>query len=106
MRYEYTEKMLYTQLLFWQVIWDVDNARNKAKKMMMTPTETGATAAQAQSAEGENDENNIKDKKEKILALAEHNRARFETCKGVVDRYLDKCGRSWVAMDGLFGFLL
>lgn len=42
---------------------------------------------------------------DQVLALAEHNRVRFETLKSVVDRYLDKCGRQWVAMDSLFGKL-
>lgn len=40
-----------------------------------------------------------------MLALGEHNRVRFDTLKGVVERYLDKCGRQWVAMDSLFGKL-
>ena len=39
---------------------------------------------------------------ERIQALAAHNRVRFETLKGVVGRYLDKCGRQWVEMDTLF----
>jgi DNA polymerase alpha subunit A len=43
--------------------------------------------------------------RDKILALAEHNRVRFGTVKGVVDKYLDKCGRQWVAMDTLFSKL-
>jgi len=42
---------------------------------------------------------------ERVLALAEHNRERFGTLKGVVSKYLDKCGRQWVAMDSLFGKL-
>jgi DNA polymerase alpha subunit A len=37
-----------------------------------------------------------------VEALAEHNRVRFDTLKSVVDKYLDKCGRQWVAMDKLF----
>ncbi|KAI9700773.1 MAG: DNA-directed DNA polymerase alpha catalytic subunit pol1 [Candelina mexicana] len=78
MSYEYTEKMMYNQLLYFQSLWDVDKAKTKAK--------------------GEN--------KERICALAEHNRERFGTLKGVVDSYLDKCGRQWVAMDSLFGFAL
>lgn len=73
--------MLYTQLLFWQGLWDVDQARKKVLE-------------------------HEEEMKEKVLALAEHNRARFENCRQVVDRYLDKCGRRWVAMDGLFGFAL
>ncbi|KAI9850806.1 MAG: DNA-directed DNA polymerase alpha catalytic subunit pol1 [Thelocarpon superellum] len=82
MSYEYTEKMLYNQLLYFQSLWDVDKAKARAN-------------AQA-SAE----------QKDTIVALAEHNRERFATLKGVVDRYLDKCGRQWVAMDSLFGFAL
>lgn len=78
MSYEYTEKMLYNQLLYFQSLWDVDKAKAKAK--------------------GEY--------KERIFALAEHNRERFQTLKAVVDSYLDKCGRQWVAMDSLFGFAL
>jgi DNA polymerase alpha subunit A len=42
---------------------------------------------------------------DRVLALAEHNRVRFGTLRGVVDKYLDKCGRQWVAMDSLFGKL-
>ncbi|KAF5871360.1 putative dna polymerase alpha catalytic protein [Botrytis fragariae] len=43
--------------------------------------------------------------KELVSALAEHNRVRFGTLKSVVEKYLDKCGRQWVAMDSLFGKL-
>ncbi|KAI9719810.1 MAG: hypothetical protein M1812_003299 [Candelaria pacifica] len=78
MGYEYTEKRMYNQLLYFQSLWDVDKAKAKAK--------------------GEN--------KDRVFALAEHNRERFRTLKGVVDGYLDKCGRQWVAMDSLFGFAL
>lgn len=42
---------------------------------------------------------------ERVMALAEHNRVRFGTLKGAVEKYLDKCGRQWVAMDSLFGKL-
>ena len=65
--------------MYFASLWDVDRARIKA-----------ADAPQD---------------REKILALAEHNRVRFGTVKGVVDRYLDKCGRQWVAMDTLFSKL-
>lgn len=76
MRYEFSEKMMYNQLLYFASLWDVENAKRKAKG----------------------------DDKESILTLAEHNRRRFTTLKKIVDRYLDKCGRQWVAMDSLFGF--
>lgn len=47
----------------------------------------------------------LTDMAERVMALAEHNRVRFGTLKGVVEKYLDKCGRQWVAMDSLFGKL-
>lgn len=78
MRYHYSEKAIYNQLVYFAGLWDVDKAK---------------TAALA----GE-----IASNREKILALAEHNRVRFANVKGVVDKYLDKCGRQWVAMDNLF----
>lgn len=80
MSYEYSEKQLYNQLLYFASLWDVDRAKTAAEK------ETSS------------------EKKEKILALVEWNRARFGTLKGVVDAYLKKCGRQWVEMDALFGF--
>lgn len=84
MRYEYTEKAIYNQLVYFASLWDVDKARAKA-----------------------NDANGdmSRQDRDKILALAEHNRVRFGTVKGVVDKYLDKCGRQWVAMDTLFAKL-
>lgn len=78
MRYEYTEKAIYNQLVYFASLWDVDRARSKADKA---------------------------ENRDKILALAEHNRVRFGTIKGVVDKYLEKCGRQWVAMDTLFAKL-
>ncbi|QSZ29438.1 hypothetical protein DSL72_003952 [Monilinia vaccinii-corymbosi] len=77
MRYAYTEKMMYNQLLYFSSLFDVDKAKANARGT----------------------------EKELVSALAEHNRARFTTLKGVVERYLDKCGRQWVAMDSLFGKL-
>ncbi|KAI1944151.1 DNA-directed DNA polymerase alpha catalytic subunit pol1 [Ophidiomyces ophidiicola] len=81
MAYEYTEKQLYNQLLYFATLWDVEKAKSTAEK----------------EAAG--------DDKEKVLALAEWNRARFGTVKSVVDGYLKKCGRQWVEMDVLFGLL-
>lgn len=78
MRYQYTEKAIYNQLVYFASLWDVDKAR--------------AAVLAEQSATN----------REKVLAMAEHNRVRFGTVKGVVDKYLDKCGRQWVAMDNLF----
>ncbi|CAM1502844.1 Fc.00g076200.m01.CDS01 [Cosmosporella sp. VM-42] len=85
MRYEYTEKAIYNQLVYFASLWDVDKARTKASDVNNSEMPRGD--------------------RDKILALAEHNRVRFGTVKGVVDKYLDKCGRQWVAMDTLFAKL-
>ncbi|PHH62526.1 hypothetical protein CDD81_6912 [Ophiocordyceps australis] len=80
MRYEYGEKAIYTQLLYFASLWDVDRARASALDMPAPD-------------------------RDKIFALAEHNRLRFGTLKSLVQGYLEKCGRQWVAMDTLFGKL-
>jgi len=82
MIYEYSEKQLYNQLIYFAGLWDVD----KAKKAVERETDS--------------------EKRDKVMALVEWNRARFRTLKGVVDGYLKKCGRQWVEMDVLFGFAL
>ncbi|CAK7266767.1 DNA-directed DNA polymerase alpha catalytic subunit pol1 [Sporothrix epigloea] len=86
MRYEVSERDIYNQLLYFASLFDIDKAREHAK---------AATPASA----------HVGEEPERILALAEHNCVRFGTVKGVVDRYLDKCGRRWVAMDTLFAKL-
>ena len=83
MAYQYGERALYNQLLYFRGLWDVEKAKNKM----------------AGAKRGE-------ERLEKVKALAEWNRERFETCAGVVEGYLAKCGRVWVQMDSLFGFAL
>ena len=80
--YEYSEKQLYNQLLYYASLWDADKARTAAVK------ETNG------------------EKRESLMALVEFNRVRFGTIRGVVDAYLKKCGRQWVEMDGLFRFMM
>ncbi|KAL8832715.1 MAG: hypothetical protein Q9170_004777 [Blastenia crenularia] len=81
MRYEMGEREMYNQLLYLRGLWDVDVDATVMKGL----------------AEGE---------REKCRVLGERNRERFETGRGVVEGYLAKCGRVWVQMDGLFGFML
>lgn len=81
MGYEYPEKKVYNQLLYFVSLWDVDRAKKEV--------------GQAE-----------REKKERVEALVEWNRERFGTCRGVVEGYLRKCGRQWVAMDSLFRFAL
>ena len=88
MRYEYGERDVYNQLLYLASLWDVERARDKVNN----------NGGGSSSSSGTHD-------KDQVLALAEHNRVRFATVKGVVDKHLDKCGRQWVAMDNLFSKL-
>ena len=74
------EKDMYNQLLYFRGLWDVE-----VKAVV--------------KAEGV-------EEREKVRAVAEHNRERFGTVRGVVEGYLKRCGRVWVQMDGLFGFAL
>lgn len=99
MRYEYTEKMMYNQLLYFSSLFDVDKAKSNARG-----TEKGKASSTFYFLKGTRDtETNMKI--ELVSALAEHNRVKFGTLKSVVEKYLDKCGRQWVAMDSLFGKL-
>jgi len=99
MRYEITERDIYNQLVYYASLWDVEKARAKAGRAPV------ATVPSAEESDAAASSVSLEERKEKILALAEHNRVRFGTVKGVVDKYLDKCGRQWVAMDTLFAKL-
>ncbi|KAL8849005.1 MAG: hypothetical protein Q9221_005966 [Calogaya cf. arnoldii] len=83
MKYEYSERALYNQLLYFRGLWDVEAKGVKSEGVKVE--------------EGE---------REKAKVVGERNRERFETCRGCVESYLAKCGRVWVQMDGLFGFML
>ncbi|EXJ54977.1 DNA polymerase alpha subunit A [Cladophialophora psammophila CBS 110553] len=83
MSYEYSEKKLYNQLLYFAALFDVEKAKNKARS-----------------------EKEYAEKKDRIMVLAETNKESFEGIKAVVDGYLKKCGRQWVEMDSLFSFAI
>lgn len=84
MRYEFSERDMYNQLVYFASLFDVGKAKVKA-----AAGDLGITS----------------EVKDKIFVVADQNHRRFGTVKGVVDRYLDKCGRQWVAMDSLFAKL-
>lgn len=77
MRYEYSDKELYNQLLYYRSLFDVDMSVGTLEPRQL----------------------------EKVNAAREFNRERFHTCKSVVDAYLAKCGHVWVQMDTLFAFM-
>lgn len=83
MQYEYTEKAMYNQLLYFQNMFDVERIREKAQKTL--------------PSEGV---------REKVQVLAQVNGERFGSVMRVVKGYLDRNGRQWVAMDSIFAFAL
>lgn len=103
MRYEVSVREMYNQLEYFSSLWDVDKAKARAEA-----GDFGAVAAAA-AADGVKNEEvksegdiNVAARKEAICVLAEKNRVRFTTVKGVVDKYSEKCGWRWVAMGPLF----
>lgn len=93
MRYEVGEREAYNQLLYFASLFDVEKAKTKAI--------SGATGLGGDGNAGALSTT----QREQALALVEHNRVRFGTVKGVIEKHLDKCGRQWVQMDNLFSKL-
>jgi DNA polymerase alpha subunit A len=86
---EYSEKMLYNQLLFLERCFDVEKVKA-----------TGQGVGQAGQGQKKTED------AERVGVLAEMNRKSFGILRAVVEAYLDKSGWGWVSMDGLFGFAL
>lgn len=84
MRFEYSEKALYNQLLYLQGMFDTDKSLEKLNKPGVVKLEES----------------------EKLKILAGMNRERFGICWEVVKGYLDRSGWGWVSMDSLFGYAL
>lgn len=84
MAFVVSEKDVWNQLLFFQSLFDVDRAVKDSLEGIKLEAEV----------------------REKVKVLAEVNRERFNTLKGVVGRWLERNGRQWVQMDSLFAFAL
>ena len=82
MQWEIREKDVWNQLLYYQSLFDVDRVGKDNAGMK------------------------VEESVEKLKILAEVNRERFETLKGVVAKWLERNGRQWVQMDNLFSFAL
>lgn len=87
MRYEYTDRELYNQLLYFSSIFNVD----KAKKGQLKPLDIPGVEPVPQG---------------QVEALAEQNRELFSRCSTVPEKYLSNCGRRYVNMGSIFSFLL
>lgn len=88
MRYKYSDKALYNQLLYFDAIFDVEKAKNN----LLRPIHADLNIAPMNEGQ--------------VSALAEQNRALFDGCKEVVGRYLQDCGRRYVNIKAIFDFML
>lgn len=82
MSWEIREKDVWNQLLYFQSLFDVERVIKGTEVIK------------------------VEEKDEKIKILAEVNREKFVTLKGVVEKWLERNGRQWVQMDSLFSFAL
>lgn len=89
MRYKYSSKALYNQLLYFNSIFDVDKAKHNELKPIYDFTE---------------DKHPQKLPSGQVEALAEQNRELFGYCQEVVQKYLADCGRRYVDMGSIFDF--
>lgn len=89
MRYKYSDKALYNQLLYFDSLFDVD----KAKQGKLRPVLDTEAASVPELPTGQ------------VTALAEQNRTLFELGQEVVQKYLSDCGRRYVNMGSIFDFM-
>ncbi|EAZ62837.2 DNA-directed DNA polymerase alpha Required for mitotic DNA synthesis, premeiotic DNA synthesis, recombination, and full sporulation [Scheffersomyces stipitis CBS 6054] len=93
MRYKYSDKALYNQLLYFNAIFDVDKAKKDELRPIYDAFTQSAQAAPTKLASGQ------------VAALAEQNRELFGYCQDVVQKYLQDCGRRYVNMGSIFDFM-
>lgn len=77
---QYTDAMLYNQLLYYRSIFDSSKALESAKSL------SGSRA-------------------EELQAIALRNQPLYQEILSMLEAYLDKCGRRYVDLGGLFSFM-
>lgn len=82
MSYEIKERDVWNQLLYYQSLFDVERVSKDQPGIK------------------------VEESTEKMKVSAAVNRERFDTLKGVVEKWLERNGRQWVQMDSLFNFAL
>ncbi|KAL9933797.1 hypothetical protein V8E36_007455 [Tilletia maclaganii] len=92
----YTDKALYTQLCYYESLVSVSIAKEKCEKRAAA---VGAGGGRAMGGGGAGFD------QEEVLALALSNAVELNKLQQTVEKYLDKCGRRYVALDQMFGFM-
>lgn len=91
MRYQYSDKAIYNQLLYFQSIFDVTKAKKNELKPIYDVFDQANTPSKLPSGQ--------------VDALAEQNKELFGYCQEVVEKYLSDCGRRYVNMGSIFDFM-
>ncbi|CAI4049969.1 hypothetical protein SKDZ_14G2200 [Saccharomyces kudriavzevii ZP591] len=92
MRYKYTDKQLYNQLLYFDSLFDCEKNKKQEMKPIYLPDDFDHPKEQLTESS--------------IKALTEQNRELLETSRDVVQKYLNDCGRRYVDMGSIFDFML
>lgn len=96
MKYCYSDKQLYNELLYLSSLFDVDKAKKRDLKPLVDQTSLSAQDKKDLPPEINQGE---------LDALVEQNRNNFAKVKGVATKYLNDCGRRYVDMTSIFGFM-
>lgn len=107
---EYSDLIMYNQLVYYNCLFDVDRAKSKAERRMKLQQDAFNRLRQQNrtSASLEKLEALVKKASNdyyKVSALAEQNRNRFAVSQEVVDKYMSQNARRYVNMGEIFGQL-
>lgn len=91
MRYQYSDKQLYNQLLYLDSLFDHDKNKNQEIKPIYY--------------KGDADYPDVELNESSIKVLVEQNRELFEINRSVVKKYLDENARAFVDMGSIFDFM-
>ncbi|CAD6916669.1 unnamed protein product [Tilletia laevis] len=88
----YTDKALYTQLCYYESLLSVSIAKEKVEKRAAAAASGGGGFSAGFDGE-------------EALALALGNSVELGKLEAMVEKYLHKCGRRYVALDQMFAFM-
>lgn len=104
---EYTDLIMYNQLLYYDSIFDGERAKKKAETHMTRQLDAVDKLAKSGKASEKMEElaNKAREDYLKVSALAERNKERFRVSREVVDKYMSQNARRFVDMKAIFGGL-
>ncbi|SCU86167.1 LAMI_0D00716g1_1 [Lachancea mirantina] len=91
MKYRYSDKQLYNQLLYFESLFDVSKNKSQQLKPLYSPDDSDKPTHKLPTSQ--------------VAALSEQNRELFEIMNSVVQKYLSDCGRRYVDMKSIFSFM-